>query len=53
MDWEVRKIEKYYMTKKDPKNLYKNVESMTPEELKDIVRKSNNIIFKNYKNNKL
>ena len=37
MDWEVREIEKYYMTKKDPKLLYKHVEHMTPQELRDIV----------------
>ena len=37
MDWEVRKIEKYYLEKKDPKNLYKNVEDMTPQELREIV----------------
>ena len=37
MDWEVREIEKYYMTKKDPKFLYKHVEHMTPQELRDIV----------------
>ena len=37
MDWEIREIEKYYLSKKDPKFLYKNVEHMTPEELKDIV----------------
>ena len=37
MDWEVREIEKYYLTKKDPKFLYKNVEHMTPQELRDIV----------------
>lgn len=42
MDWEVREIEKYYLEKKDPKFLYKHVEHMTPEELRDIVR--NNII---------
>ena len=44
MDWEIREIEKYYLTKKDPKFLYKNVEHMTPQELRDIV--SN--IFNNY-----
>ena len=44
MDWEVREIEKYYLTKKDPKFLYKNVEHMTPQELRDIV---NNIHFHN------
>ena len=43
MDWEVREIEKYYLTKKDPKFLYKNVEHMTPQELRDIV----NIIYYN------
>ena len=37
MDWEIREIEKYYLTKKDPKFLYKNVEHMTPQELRDIV----------------
>ena len=37
MDWQVREIEKYYLTKKDPKFLYKNVEHMTPQELRDIV----------------
>ena len=37
MDWEIREIEKYYLSKKDPKFLYKNVEHMTPEELKNIV----------------
>ena len=37
MDWEVREIEKYYLTQKDPKYLYKNVEHMTPQELRDIV----------------
>ena len=42
MDWEVREIEKYYLTKKDPKFLYKNVEHMTPQELRDIV---SNIFF--------
>ena len=40
MDWEVREIEKYYLEKKDPKFLYKNVEHMTPQELRDIVSKS-------------
>ena len=40
MDWEIRKIEKYYLTKKDPKFLYKNIEHMTPEELRDIVRQN-------------
>ena len=39
MDWEVREIEKYYLEKKDPKFLYKNVEHMTPQELRDIVSK--------------
>ena len=39
MDWQVREIEKYYLTKKDPKFLYKNVEHMTPQELQDIVKK--------------
>lgn len=39
MDWEIRKIEKYYLTQKDPKLLYKNVESMTPQELREIVMK--------------
>lgn len=42
MDWEVRKIEKYYLTEKDPKNLYKNIEDMTPQELKEIVSKKRN-----------
>ena len=37
MDWQIREIEKYYLTKKDPKFLYKHVEHMTPQELKDIV----------------
>lgn len=37
MDWEIRKIEKYYLTQKDPKNLYKNVKQMTPTELREIV----------------
>ena len=37
MDWEVREIEKYYLTKKDPKLLYKHVEHMNPQELLDIV----------------
>ena len=37
MEWEIRKIEKYYIEKKDPKNLYKNVEDMTPQELREIV----------------
>ena len=40
MDWEVREIEKYYLEKKDPKFLYKNVEHMTPQELRDIVSKA-------------
>ena len=40
MDWEVREIEKYYLEKKDPKFLYKNVEHMTPQELRDIVSKT-------------
>ena len=44
MDWEVRELEKYYLTKKDPKFLYKNVEHMTPQELRDIV---NNIYYNN------
>ena len=30
MDWEIREIEKYYLSKKDPKFLYKNVDHMTP-----------------------
>ena len=37
MDWEVREIEKYYLTKKDPKFLCKHVEHMNPHELRDIV----------------
>ena len=45
MDWEVREIEKYYLTKKDPKFLYKNVEHMTPQELRDIVNIIIYIIF--------
>ena len=52
MDWEVREIEKYYLTKKDPKFLYKNVEHMTPQELRDIVLntniKYNNVLFLYY-----
>ena len=47
MDWEVREIEKYYLTKKDPKFLYKNVEHMTPQELRDIVYQILNIIIYN------
>ena len=43
MDWEIREIEKYYLTKKDPKNLYENIKNMTPEELKEIVKKKNKI----------
>ena len=43
MDWEVREIEKYFLTKKDPKNLYNNVKNMTPQELRDIVKYINNI----------
>ena len=38
MDWEVREIEKYFLTKKDPKNLYTNVKNMTHQELRDIVK---------------
>ncbi len=38
MDWEVREIEKYNLTKKDPKNLYQNIKNMTPAELKEIVK---------------
>ena len=38
MDWQVREIEKYYLTKTDPKFLYKNVAHMTPQELRDIVK---------------
>ncbi len=45
MDWQVREIEKYYLTKKDPKFLYKNVEHMTPQELRDIVNIFIYIIF--------
>ena len=45
MDWQVREIEKYYLTKKDPKFLYKNVEHMTPQELRDIVKIFIYIIF--------
>ena len=45
MDWQVREIEKYYLTKKDPKFLYKNVEHMTPQELRDIVEIFTYIIF--------
>ena len=45
MDWQVREIEKYYLTKKDPKFLYKNVEHMTPQELRDIVKIFTYIIF--------
>ena len=45
MDWQVREIEKYYLTKKDPKFLYKNVEHMTPQELRDIVKNILYIIF--------
>ena len=43
MDWEVREIEKYFLTKKDPKNLYNNVKNMTPQELRDIVKYIYNI----------
>ena len=39
MDWEIREIEKYYLSKKDQKFLYKNIEHMTPQELRDIVSK--------------
>jgi len=39
MDWEIREIEKYYLSKKDPKFLYKNIDHMTPQELRDIVSK--------------
>ena len=49
MDWEIREIEKYYLTKKDPKFLYKNVEHMTPQELRDIVRNNFIYILNNYK----
>ena len=45
MDWEVREIEKYYLTKKDPKFLYKNVEHMTPQELRDIVNQKKYVII--------
>ena len=48
MDWEIREIEKYYLSKKDPKFLYKNVEHMTPQELQDIV--SNIFLIINHKN---
>ena len=48
MDWEVREIEKYYLTKKDPKFLYKNVEHMTPQELRDIVSNILNKILNIY-----
>ena len=48
MDWEVREIEKYYLTKKDPKFLYKNVEHMTPQELRDIVNHKINSNHKLY-----
>ena len=44
MDWEIREIEKYYLTKKDPKFLYKNVEHMTPQKLKNIIRNNFNNI---------
>ena len=44
MDWEVREIEKYFLTKKDPKNLYNNVKNMTPQELRDIVKYIYNIL---------
>ena len=47
MDWEVREIEKYYLEKKDPKFLYKNVEHMTPQELRDIVSKAY-LLFSQY-----
>ena len=43
MDREIREIEKYYLTKKDPKNLYENIKNMTPAELKEIVKKKNKI----------
>ena len=48
MDWEIREIEKYYLTKKDPKFLYKNVEHMTPQELRDIVSNILNKILNIY-----
>ena len=48
MDWEIREIDKYYLTKKDPKFLYKNVEHMTPQELRDIVSNNFNKILNLY-----
>lgn len=50
MDYQIRQIEKYYLTEKDPKNLYKNIEKMTPAELKEIVNNKHiikKIIFPN------
>ena len=45
MDWEVRKIEKYYLEKKDSKNLYPNVENMTPQELREIVKDNSHLLL--------
>ena len=53
MDWEVREIEKYYLTKKDPKFLYKNIEHMTPQELRDIVNHKYNIIINLFSSKKI
>ena len=53
MDWEVREIEKYYLTKKDPKFLYKNIEHMTPQELRDIVNHNSNIIINLFSSKKI
>lgn len=42
METKIRKVEKFYLEEKDPKFLYKHIEHMTPEELKQIVRNHNN-----------
>lgn len=45
MEYETRKIEKYFLENKEPKDLIQNVKRMGPKELREIVsRKENKII---------
>lgn len=37
MDCKVLNIEKYFLTRKDPKDLFKNIQEMSNEELREIV----------------
>ncbi len=37
MDYELRKIEKYFLENKEPKDFHTNLEKMGPKELREIV----------------